>query len=260
MKALILSAGQGKRLLPLTAETPKALLDIHGRSLLARQVEALIACGIDEVVVVAGFQAHRLEEALSELRLCHPQVRFRLVHNPFYTVADNLGSCWVAREEFDRDCLLINGDTLFEEAVVRRLCASILAPLTVAIDHKAHYDDDDMKVRLAGRLLVDIGKSLPRQAVDGEAIGMILFRGKGPDLFRAAVAAAMRHPDALRHYYLSVVRDLAATGVVETQAVAGLTWCEIDFPLDLARAGRLFGERETERPAATPALASAVAS
>lgn len=260
MKALILSAGQGKRLLPLTAQTPKALLDIQGRSLLARQVEALTACGIDEITVVAGFQAQRLEEALGELRLRHPQTRFRLIHNPFYAVADNLGSCWIARDAFDRDCLLINGDTLFEAAVVRRLCASPPAPLTVAIDHKAHYDDDDMKVRLAGRLLVDIGKTLPREAVDGEAIGMILFRGPGPALFRAAVEAVMRHPDALRHYYLSVVRDLAATGVVATQTIEGLTWCEIDFPLDLARAGRLFAEREAERPTTTPVLPSAVAS
>jgi choline kinase len=117
-----------------------------------------------------------------------------------------------------------------------------------------------MKVRLAGRRLVDIGKTLPLATVDGEAIGMILLRGEGPELFRAAVAAAMRHLDALQRYYLSVVRELAATGVVETQAVRGLTWCEIDFPLDLARAGRLFAERDAERSAPAPALPSAVAS
>ena len=55
MKALIIGAGQGKRLLPLTETTPKALIKIGGKSLFEWQLDALVECGVSEVVFVAGF-------------------------------------------------------------------------------------------------------------------------------------------------------------------------------------------------------------
>jgi choline kinase len=67
VKIVILGAGQGKRLLPLTTDVPKALLDIHGRSLIARQVDAFVECGLKEFVVVTGYGAHLMEEALDSI-------------------------------------------------------------------------------------------------------------------------------------------------------------------------------------------------
>ena len=67
VKVVILGAGQGKRLLPLTAEVPKALLDIGGRSLIGRQIDAFATCGVTEFVVVTGYGAERMEEALSQI-------------------------------------------------------------------------------------------------------------------------------------------------------------------------------------------------
>ena len=67
MRVIILAAGQGKRLLPLTAEVPKALLDIHGRTLIARQIDAFAACGISDFVVVTGYASARIEAALAEI-------------------------------------------------------------------------------------------------------------------------------------------------------------------------------------------------
>ena len=55
MRVIILAAGQGKRLLPLTAEVPKALLDIGGKPLIERQIEAFAACGVKDFVVVTGY-------------------------------------------------------------------------------------------------------------------------------------------------------------------------------------------------------------
>ena len=67
MKTIILSAGRGSRLQGLTAERPKCLLDISGRSLLEWQVRALEAAGVAEIVVVTGFGASHVEDALQAM-------------------------------------------------------------------------------------------------------------------------------------------------------------------------------------------------
>ena len=64
MKAIILSAGQGRRLLPLTAENPKCLLQIGGQSLLEWQLQELAKCGVDQVAVVVGFAAEKVENLI----------------------------------------------------------------------------------------------------------------------------------------------------------------------------------------------------
>lgn len=252
MKAIVLSAGQGRRLLPLTESAPKCAVDLHGRSLLDWQIDQLLACGVDEVVVVTGFGAERVDALLARRQ---DRALLRSLYNPFFEVADNLASCWLARTEMDRDFLLLNGDTLFEPAVLRRLLESPPKPVTLAVDHKVHYDDDDMKVQLdAGRLL-EVGKDLPAQRVDGESIGLMFFRGQGPALFRAALEAAMSSPRGLKQWYLSVIGELAGHGRVWTCSIQGLDWAEVDYPLDLARAAKMVaGWIEADAEAAKPGV------
>lgn len=64
MRGIILSAGQGKRLLPLTAEVPKCVLQVGGQSLVERQIAYLMKCGIDQVTVVVGFGAEKVEQVV----------------------------------------------------------------------------------------------------------------------------------------------------------------------------------------------------
>ena len=187
--------------------------------------------------MVVGFGAADVEAVLARSR--RPNLAIRTIYNPFYDVADNLGSCWLARHEMDRDFVILNGDTVFEPEALHRLLASPPAPITVAIDRKRSYDADDMKVRLDGNRLLEIGKLLPPDRVDGESIGMLLLRGAGPRLFAQAVDRAMRLPESIRWWYLKVIGTLAATGSVQVCSIEGLEWGEVDYAADLARAQRL---------------------
>lgn len=235
MKAIILSAGQGKRLMPLTADRPKCLIDLSGRSLLEWQVRGLAACGVGEAVVVTGFRADTVEAALEAMAV--PGIRTRTLYNPFYALADNTASCWVARHEMADGFLVLNGDTLFEPAIARRLLDSPAAPVTVTIDRKDGYDADDMKVQTApdGRLL-SIGKTLDPGIVNGESIGFLRFSPEGGRLFADAVERTLRTPEGLRRWYLSVIDGLAKAGTpVATASIEGLEWGEMDFPADVER-------------------------
>ena len=234
MKALILAAGQGRRLLPLTADRPKCLVEFGGRSLLQWQLMGLAAAGVDEVVIVTGFKADRIDEML---RTCTPQgLKVRTLYNPFFEAADNLASCWIARHELVGDCLILNGDTLFEPAVAQRLMATApRRPITVTIDRKAEgYDDDDMKVKTSEGNLLAIGKKLPMEQVDGESIGFLRFTPAGMASFVAEVERIMRTPAGLTLWYLSVIDQLArSTAEVGVLSIEGLQWGELDFPADV---------------------------
>jgi choline kinase len=234
MKAILLSAGQGSRLAPLTDDRPKCLLPIGPRTLLDWQLEALARCGIAEVAVVIGFRADLMEAQLA--RHDRPGFRVKPLFNPFYKVADNLGSCWMARAEMDGDFLIVNGDTLFVTEIARRVLDCPSAPITITIDRKPAYDEDDMKIVEEEGVLKAVGKRLALDTVNGESIGMLRFRGEGPKLFVDTVEEMMRTPEGAKVWYLQAIDRLARRGQVRTCSIHGLAWGEVDFPQDLERA------------------------
>jgi choline kinase len=233
MNAIVLSAGQGRRLLPLTERDPKCLLEVEGpHTVLELQLRALARCGIRRATVVVGFGADRVERFLAGMRIS--ALRVETLYNPFFASSDNLATCWLARGVMTGDFVLLNGDTLFEDQVLQRLLESPPAPITVTIDHKDRYDEDDMKVSsdASGRLLA-IGKRLPPESVGGESIGMLRFRGAGVKAFRDELERVIRTPEGLRSWYLSVVNEMAARMPIATASIDGLWWREIDSPEDL---------------------------
>ena len=230
MKAIILSAGQGKRLLPLTKERPKCTIPIHGRSILEWQIDELIKLGIRPIHVVVGFGASTVDQVLATHSSRHA---IHTVYNPFYALADNLISCWTARNEMTKDFILLNGDTVFETAILKRVLQAPPAPITLVTDEKPQYDADDMKVIVRGTQLLRIGKTLALEKVNGESIGMIRFQDEGPQLFCSTIEQRIRQPESLKQWYLSLIDELAPQGHVSTVSIHGLTWAEIDNPEDL---------------------------
>lgn len=236
MRAIILAAGQGSRLLPLTTDRPKCLIDFNGRSLLDWQLDMLARNGVDEVLVVTGFRDDQVVEALAR-RTGGPRVE--TLYNPFYKVADNLGTMWLARDWLDGDCVTLNGDTLVSDALVARVLGADIDGIAVTVDTKTAYDADDMKVVRGpdGRLLA-IGKRLD-DGVNAESIGVIAYRGDGAARFRREVERVMRTPEGTNVWYLKVVHALAQRERVETLDITGEAWGEVDFPDDVAAARRL---------------------
>lgn len=243
-KAIILSAGQGQRLLPLTADRPKCLLTVSGRSILERQLDSFMDAGIDEVVVVTGFRTDMVTGLLAGYA---DHSRIRTIFNPFYNVADNLASCWMARTEMNTDFLLLNGDTIFEQALLDKVLDSKSAPVTLTVDHKNTYDADDMKVQTEGEYVRHVSKSITADKVDAESIGLLYFREQGPRLFVNALDDAMRRPDGIKSWYLSVVDELASQRLVVPCPIDDLQWSEIDFIHDLTRAEAIFSVHDEDQ-------------
>ncbi len=245
MKAIILSAGQGRRLLPFTKSTPKCLLPVDGeRPALEVQLRVLVDCGVTEAQVMVGFQAEKVEAFLATDPI--PGIHVATVYNPFFDSSDNLVTAWLARPQMQGDFLLMNGDTLFEPAVLRRLLTASMAPITLVINSKKQYDSDDMMVSTSadGRLRA-VSKTLKPDEVDGESIGLMRFTGIGVEAFRSALDRAVRTHRGLKAYYLSVIDALSREIPVETASMTGLWWGEMDTPEDLASVRANLSQEQT---------------
>ena len=120
MRAVILAAGYGRRMRPLTDATHKTLLRVAGKTIIGRIMDGLIENGIEETAVVTGYRA---EELVSYLRAAYPGHSFHFIHNARYRETNNIHSLALAFEQLplDRGILLIESDLIFEPAVLTQL-------------------------------------------------------------------------------------------------------------------------------------------
>jgi L-glutamine-phosphate cytidylyltransferase len=246
-KAIILSAGQGSRLGHLTDDRPKCLIEFGGRTLLDRQLDALAANAVGQAVVVTGFRDDLVEEALAK-RSGGPDVR--TIYNPFYKVADNLGSIFMAREELAGDCLVWNGDTLVSDSLMALVVGNDRPGICVTIDRKDSYDDDDMKVVVDGDgRLKAIGKRIPK-GVNGESIGLLAFRARGLGALPRGHRAGHAHQRGDDHLVFAGDPPHRRTVRGVDPRHHGEEWGEVDFPEDVERAQALVAGWEAARKAA----------
>ena len=250
MKAIILSAGQGSRLGHMTDDRPKCLIEFNGRTLLDRQLDALAANGVPEAIVVTGFHDELVNAAIERRQQAGQGPAVRTLFNPFFKVADNLGSLYMVRAELEGDCLVWNGDTLVSEALMARVVGNEQPGICVTVDRKDGYDEDDMKVvrdEGDGRLRA-IGKRISA-GVNAESIGLLAFRAGGAERFRQAIERAMRTGEGTTIWYLRVIHHLAQDGEVWTLDIKGAEWGEVDFPEDVESAEILVKRWDENRKA-----------
>jgi choline kinase len=219
-----LAAGEGKRLRPLTADRPKAMIELGGIPLAERALRSLRAAGIGEVVAVTGYRSDTLRE-LGDLVNEH---RF----NPRFATAENIYSLWCARDVVERGCFVVNADVLFEDEVARRLAA--LSGTALLCDASHGVGDESMKAFVRADRLERLSKTLPVDS-NPEYTGLLrVDPADGPLL--AAILTELVEREELGLYYEAAIERLAAEVPVAIGRIDGLAWLEIDDHDDLTRA------------------------
>lgn len=237
MKVVILAAGKGERLYPLTRNTPKSLIHLgHGVTILESQLECIAAAGISEVAIVCGYRAEQIEAKVGLYRRDHG-LQIEIVYNPFYEISNNLVSLWFARYEMlaSAGVIVLNGDDVCQKTVLAGLMAVPQThELCVTISRKAAYDWEDMKVRIdAGRLL-RISKDIPPEASDAESVGIVRFTGKAVFRLVGTLDAMVRVEANRTVFWLEAINDLIRQGwPVWPYEIDDGDWAEIDFHLDV---------------------------
>lgn len=129
VRAIIMAAGKGERMHPLTEKVPKPLIRVNGRRMIDTVIEGLRANGIFEIYIVVG----HLKEQFEELKILYPGVE--LIENPYYETCNNISSLYAVRDHLE-DCMILDGDQIIYDP-------SILAPEFERSGYNAVWTDEE---------------------------------------------------------------------------------------------------------------------
>lgn len=226
--AIVLSAGQGSRLLPVTETIPKCLVEVGGQSLLSRQLAALAAAGIKRALVVTGYRHEQVEQALAGAQPLEVEARF----NPFWAVASSIGSVWTARYRLQRPFCLLNGDTLFDREIVAAALTAPGAGLGLVVEPIEAASYDDMLVSVEDGAIRRVSKTLGEEQATHRSLGLVLA-GEGHDDYARALDTLIAERNGAGAYHHDIVDRLARGRRVAAIERAEGFWQEIDRPEDI---------------------------
>lgn len=222
LPVIYLAAGRGSRLGDLTADIPKALVEVGGRPLADRAFEYLRAAGFDRIVALTGHQAAAFDDYDVET-----------VFNDRWETENNITSLWQAREIVAGGCTIVNCDLLFEPVLAQRLARA--EGTAILVDDHLAVDDESMKATETDGGLDRLHKSLAHDVSVGEYIGLTrIDPTDGPRL--AEILEEFIAAGNTQVYYEDAIEALAKERRVRLERVGGTKWVEIDDHDDLARA------------------------
>ncbi len=228
--AVILVAGMGTRLAPLTDDRPKALVDLSGETILHRAVRLLREHGVRRVILATGYRQDAIEAACADLG-----VETVIVPNERYDSTQNAVSLALCAEAVNGEGFFkLDGDVVFQADVLRRL-EQASAALAVAVDGTRRLDEEAMKVTAAGRRISAFGKGLSLEQSAGESIGIERLSAEAAEVVFSELEAQCSKGRTDR-YYEDVYSDLIEGGRLEAELVevGDLPWGEVDDLADLA--------------------------
>lgn len=240
MHAIILAAGRGSRLSPSNPDQrPKCLLEIGGRTLLARMLEALENCGVRRCDLVIGYQGDRIVEHVGTLAV-RPQVSFH--YNPRF-VEGSVISLAVAEGTLTAGLpvLLLDADVLFHPLILEQLVASRYENCFL-MDREFEHGAEPVKIAMKDGKMIEFSKQLPSSLESdsqGESVGFFRFNSACASRIAERCTRFLHdgrggepHEEALRE---ELLEQPCAFGVED---ITGLPWLEIDFSDDVDRASR----------------------
>ena len=210
---------------------PKPLVQLGDRTLLERQLDSIKASGtIDSVVYVVGYRAEEIEARL----VSETAVPVTTQYNPFYDTSDNLLSLWMAKSHMDGDFAVTNGDNLFDPEVIRD-ALSHGDGISLALNTKSAYDDDDMKVVARDGLVQRVSKLIDERTANCESVGLFSVRGEVARCqVRETLERCARSRDYVDRYWLEVPNLLAGSGVPVFGHMIKGNWQEFDTQTDIS--------------------------
>lgn len=234
MKALICTAGEGKRLRPLTEDKPKSLIQVGEKTILEYMLDNISNAGIKEVILIVGYEAEKVMEKIGNT---YKNCRIRYYVNSDYATTDNMFSLWMARNEIERGIIFFNADIIFHPKILNNLLKG--PENAIAVDDTIILEEDSMKVRVIDKKV----KSISKKVENGSAcaIGIYKFSPEGSKDYYKEVENLVKTgaPNASFVKPVEIVSQYLDVYIISTE---GLPWVEIDTHEDLENAKRKIKE------------------
>lgn len=245
MKAIIIGAGRGIRLMPETESIPKCMMDgMGGQRVLDWILDSLAHARIDDIVFIGGYHMEKIVQA-------YPHLRF--YENTDWPNNNILESLMYAAPEMDTAFVVSYSDIVYRRSAAQRLMASD-AEVALVVDRgwrrryvgrTLHPESQAEKVVVKDRRVVEIGKHLPSDRAYGEFIGLAKFSQGAARLVRDRYCQIRegyltrpfhKAPNIRMAYLTDMIQELIDLGVRVEPVDIWADWAELDTPQDLARA------------------------
>jgi choline kinase len=239
MKAIILAAGIGSRISPLTKNKPKPLLEVCGKTIFERMVNNILSCGINEIVVITGYLENQI---INFSKLKFPTVKFTFIRNDNYLDTNTAYSLLLAKKAVSSvDFLKFDGDVVFEFEIIKRL-VNHSSRTCLCIDKNIDVAEEEVKVITDSKgNVIEVGKSLDPKKANGESIGIEKISNDAAKILFDDLERLMNDPQNYKKYYDDSYTTLVKKGVgMKAIDITGLKWIEIDTHADYEKAQKLF--------------------
>lgn len=236
MKALILAAGFGSRLAPITDHCPKSLVPVNGKPILMKQIENLHENGIMDITIVSGYKAQILQKAVHDL---YPDIH--IIESVDYATTNNMYSAYLAKDAMcGTGFLMMNADVFYDASVIAELL-KFDAENAIVTDIGTYLEESMKVVEKDGRL-VQISKAIQEKDALGSSIDVYKFSAEGAAAFFAKCANYIEQKKELKLWSEVALNDILRSVEFRACPLVG-RWLEIDNHDDLAAANRLFAEQ-----------------
>lgn len=254
MIGVILSAGMGTRLMPLTKEIPKTLLEINEITLLERMIKNCVDADIRKFMVVVGYNKEKVIDLCPEIAEKY-DIEIEIIANEKYDVTNTsvstyLASSFIEENELD-DFILINGDNIVDPLIISRIAASFNTGMI--IDNFKELNEESFKLiiddesfneekTIANGKINSIGKQLDIPSSTGEFIGISKVNCDDVPQFNRILERLIEEDP--QNYYDYAYKDLSEIKTIDFVLTNGLKWTEIDDLADWEKAQKLVKELE----------------
>lgn len=242
LRAVVLAAGRGVR---MGGEVPKCLLELGDHEpMLEHVLNGLKVAGVEDLMVVTGFGAADVETFVTER--WGGEAAF--IFNARYASWGNFHSLRVALDQSPgHEILVANCDAIVDPEVYARVMSTD-GELVLAIEEKLHLDEEDMRVRLSGRRISDIGKDIELRLSQGEYCGVSLLRGTAPRAYQER-ATDLEWYARTQLYYEDVYRAMLPQVTARAARVEPGEYAEVDTPEDVPAAVAVIERSAARQPA-----------
>lgn len=233
-KAIIMAAGQGTRLRPITYNKPKCMTRVAGQPILEYQLQVFEQAKISEVIVIVGYKHEVIEKYLSERK---SKIKITVIHNPEFESSENIYSLWLAKDLLaETNFFLINGDIILPLTVVEQLKKEQINSIAV---QKEIFHEESMKVKCDSKgYCGEISKQISPQDAHGVSLEIYYFTCKNVgSLFRTI-------EETIAIFGKNVWYEKAINVFLQKHKIIPISvsvpWLEVDDLADLSRGDQFY--------------------
>lgn len=233
MKAVILAAGMGTRLRPITEKVPKCMVQVNNETIIENQIKNLLYNGIKDILVIGGYKFNKLKEHISNI-----SKSINLLNNEDYDKTNNMYSLYMAKEFINNEeFILLNGDVFFDKNIIKDLMINNYTDLIVCDND--NYIEESMKIKVKDGKLLNISKKISSEESYGTTIDIYKFSSKSTKkLFN--IIDKIINKDKNLNSWSEVAIDKLFDYIEFKPLDIDYKWVEIDNHDDLELAKRLF--------------------